>query len=139
MFPTRIVPVGRKRAFLCDFQTLKFQLQASPIIEDTWHEQPMVEGSDNKKSNWKFRAGKDHFPKIGVNGATNAVPKDISGGKAKDMLPVGVKISFAKENNEYEKFLEGPSLVSKGEVYIHGPFAQGPSHERLMLTKIWLK
>ena len=139
MFPTRIVPVGRKRAFLCDFQTLKFQLQASPIIEDTWHDQPMVDGSDSKKSNWKFRAGKDLLPKVGMNGATNAVPKDISGGKAKDMLPVGVKISFAKENNEYEKFLEGPSLVSKGEVFIHGPFAQGPSHVKVNVDKNMVK
>ena len=51
MYPDKIVPVGRKRAFLCDMKTLKFELQATPVIEDTWHEQPGVEGSDDKKSN----------------------------------------------------------------------------------------
>ena len=139
MYPDKIVPVGRKRAFLCDMETLRFELQATPFIEDTWHEQPGVEGSDDKKSNWRMRVEKDHFPKIGFYGATNAVPKGISGGKAKDMLPVGVKISFAKENNSYEKFLDGPSLVSKGEVYVQGPFAHGPAHVKVKVDKNMVK
>ena len=78
---------------------------------------------------------KDHFPKIGFYGATNAVPKDISGGKAKDMLPVGIKIRFAKEDNAYEKFIDGPSLVSKGEVLVQGPLAHGPAHVKVRVDK----
>ena len=137
LYPDKIVPVGRKRAFLCNMETLKFELQATPFIEDTWHEQPRVEGSseNGKKSNWRMRMEKDHFPKIGIYGATNAVPKDISGGKAKDMLPVGIKISFAKEDKAYEKFIDGPSLVSKGEVLVQGPFAHGPAHVKVKVDK----
>ena len=139
MYPGKIVPVCRRRAFHCDWETFKYELQATPFIEDTWHEQPMVEGSVDKKSNWKMRVDRDHFPKVGVYGATNAVPKDISGGKAKDMLPVGVKISFTKENKAYEKFLDGPSLVSKGEVYVQGPFSHGPTHVKVKVDKNMVK
>ena len=49
----------------------------------------MVDGSDSKKSNWKFRAGKDLLPKVGMNGATNAMPKDISGGEGKGYITSG--------------------------------------------------
>ena len=137
LYPDKIVPVGRKRAFLKNMETLKFELQATPFIEDTWHEQPGVEGSseDGQKSNWNIRVEKDQFPKIGFYGATNAVPKDISGGKAKEMLPVGIKVNFAKEDRAYEKFLDGPPLVSKGEVLVQGPFAHGPAHVKVKVDK----
>ena len=141
MYPDKIVPVGRKRAFLSNMESLKFELQATPFIEDTWHEQPRVEGSsgDGGKSNWSVRVEKDHFPRVGLSGATNAVPKDISGGKAKEMLPVGIRVSFAKKDKTYEKFLDGPPLVSKGEVLVQGPFAHGPAHVKVKVDKNTVK
>ena len=141
IYPDKIVPVGRKRAFLSNMESLKFELQATPFIEDTWHEQPRVEGSsgDGGKSNWSVRVEKDHFPRVGLSGATNAVPKDISGGKAKEMLPVGIKVSFAKKDKAYEKFLDGPPLVSKGEVLVQGPFAHGPAHVKVKVDKNTVK
>ena len=87
MYPENIVAVGRKKAFMKKLEYLRFELQATPFIEDTWHERPVVDGSveeDKKKvSNWSSRVEKDHFSKLLTGGFTiNAVPKDISGGKA---------------------------------------------------------
>ena len=119
MYPDNIVSVGRKKAFIDKLEALRFELQATPFIEETWHEQPVVDGEEGKKkvSNWSSRVEKDHFPKLLSGGsATNAVPKDISGGKAKDMLPTGLKVSFSKFDKAYEKFIDGPQLVKGGEV-----------------------
>ena len=100
MYPDNIVSVGRKKAFMGKMESLRFELQATPFIEDTWHEQPLVDGSaeDGKKvSNWSSRVERDHFPKLVPGGsATNAVPKDITGGKAKEMLPMGLKVSLLR-------------------------------------------
>ena len=144
MYPDNIVSVGRKKAFMGKMESLRFELQATPFIEDTWHEQPLVDGSaeDGKKkvSNWSSRVEKDHFPKLVQGGsATNAVPKDITGGKAKEMLPTGLKVSFAKEDKAYEKFIDGPPLVKSGEVSIEGPFSHGPTHVKVKVDKNTVK
>ena len=50
-----------------------------------------------KLSNWNKRVERDHFPKLMAGGApSNAVPKDISGDKARDNMPQGLKVSFSK-------------------------------------------
>ena len=68
MYPDNIVSVGRKKAFTGKMESLRFELQATPFIEDTWHEQPLVDGSaeDGKKKvfNWSSRVERDHFPKL---------------------------------------------------------------------------
>ena len=67
MYPDNIVSVGRKKAYTGKMESLRFELQATPFIEDTWHEQPLVDGSaeDGKKkvSNRSSRVEKDHFHK----------------------------------------------------------------------------
>ena len=72
MYPENIVAVGRKKAFMKKLEYLRFELQATPFIEDTWHEQPVVDGSaeeGNKKlSNWNKRVERDHFPKLLAGG-----------------------------------------------------------------------
>ena len=144
MYPDNIVSVGRKKAFTNKMESLRFELQATPFIEDTWHEQPLVDGSaeegKKKVSNWSSRVEKDHFPKLVPGGsATNAVPKDITGGKAKDMLPTGLKVSFSKEDKAYEKFIDGPPLAKSGEVSIEGPFSHGPTHVKVKVDKNTVK
>ena len=83
---------------------------------------------------------KDHFPKLLTGGFTiNAVPKDISGGKAKDMLPTGLKVSFSKFDKAYEKFIDGPQLVKSGEVSVEGPFFHGPTHVKVNVDRNTVK
>ena len=119
--------------------SLNFELQAKTYVQDTWHELPTVDSSsegDNKKvSNWSSRAEKDGLPKVGPTGTNNVVPKDLSRGRAKEMLPMGIKVSFAKEDKAYEKFIDGPPLVKSGEMLIEGPFVRGPTHIKVKPDK----
>ena len=66
MYPDRLVSVGSKKAFMGSSESLNFELQAKPYVQDTWHELPTVISSseEGKKqvSNWAIRAEKDGFP-----------------------------------------------------------------------------
>ena len=143
MYPDRIVSVGSKRAFMGSTGSLNFELQATPYVKDTWHELPTVDSSSEEGktqvSNWMIRAEKDGFPKVVQTGTTNVVPKDISGGKAKEMLPTGIKVSFAREDKAYESFLASPPLVKGGEMLIEGPFVRGPTHIKVKTDKNTVK
>ena len=124
--------------------SLNYELQATPFVKDTWHELPTVDSSSEegktKVSNWMIRAEKDLFPKIVQTGnSANVVPKDISGGKAKEMLPSGIKVSFAREDKAYESFLASPPLVKGGEMLIEGPFVRGPTHIKVKTDKNTVK
>ena len=35
----------RKKVFINKLESLRLELQATPFIENTWHEQPVVDGS----------------------------------------------------------------------------------------------
>ena len=133
VYPENIVAIGRKKPFMKKLEYIRFELQATPFTEGTWHEQPVVDGSSGEKlSNWKKRADRDHFPKLNPGGTpTNAVPKDISGDRAIDNMPKGMKVSFSKFDKAYEKFISGPQLVKGNEVLLEGPFADGPSHVKV--------
>ena len=136
MCPVRIVSVGTKKAYQGATGTLNYELQAKPCVKDTWHELPTVDGSEEGKvSNWSIRADKDGFPKYMPLGSTNVVPKDLSSGKAKEMLPSGIKVSFAKEDKEYENFLASPPLVKSNEMFIEGPFMRGPANVKVKTDK----
>ena len=140
MFPNRIVSVGTKKAYQGATGTLKYELQAKPCLKDTWHALPTVDDlEEGKVSNWSIRADKDGFPKYMPLGSTNVVPKDLSSGKAKEMLPSGIKVSFAKEDKEYENFLASPPLVKSGEMLIEGPFMRGPTHVKVKTGKNMVK
>ena len=142
MFPDKIVSVGSERAFIGSTGALNFELQATPVVKDTWHELPMVDSSSEEGkqvSNWLLRAEKDGFPKVLQTGTTNVVPKDFSRGKAKEMLPAGIRVSFAREDKAYENFLDGPPLVKGGEMLIEGPFVRGPTHIKVKTDKNTVK
>ena len=142
MYPDRIVSVGSKKAYQGSTGTLNFELQVKPCLKDTWHELPTVDSSEEGKkqmSNWLIRAEKDMFPKVIQLGTTNVVPKNLSGGKAKEMLPSGIKVSFAKEDKAYENFLASPPLVKSGEMLIEGPFMRGPTHVKVKTDKNMVK
>ena len=136
LFPDYIISVGTKKAYQGATGSLKYELQAKPCLKDTWHELPTVDG---KVDNWSARADKDGFPKYMPLGTTNVVPKDISSGKAKDMLPLGIKVSFAREDSEYETFLSSPPLVKNNEMFIEGPFMHGPSNVKVHTDKNMVK
>ena len=143
MYPDRIVSVGSKKAFMGSSESLNFELQAKPYVQDTWHELPTVVSSseEGKKqvSNWAIRAEKDGFPKVVQTGSTNVVPKDFSGGRAKEMLPTGIKVSFAREDKAHEDFLASPPLVKNGQMLIEGPFVRGPTHIKVKPEKNTVK
>ena len=136
LFPDYIISVGTKKAYQGATGSLKYELQAKPCLKDTWHELPTVDG---KVDNWSVRADKDGFPKCLPLGSTNVVPKDISSGKAKDMLPLGIKVSFAREDSDYESFLSSPTLVKNNEMFIEGPFMHGPSNVKVNADKNMVK
>ena len=141
MFPNRIISVGTKKAYEGERKgSLKFELQAKPCLKDTWHALPTVDDAeDGKVSNWSIRAEKDGLPKYMPLGSTNVVPKDLSSGKAKEMLPSGIKVSFAKEDKEYENFLASPPLVSSNQVFVEGPFMRGPANVKVITDKNMVK
>ena len=46
MYPDNMVSVGKgKKVFINKLESLRLKLQATPFIENTWHEQPVVDGS----------------------------------------------------------------------------------------------
>ena len=46
MYPDNMVSVGKgKKVFIHKLESLRLELQATPFIENTWHEQPVVDGS----------------------------------------------------------------------------------------------
>ena len=143
IYPNHIVSVDGKRAFCGPTGSLKFEIQATPYVKDTWHELPVIDSSSEEGktevSNWMDRAEKDGFPKIVQKGPTNVVPKDLSGGTPKEMLPTGVRVSFAREDKAYENFLAGPPLVKGGEMLIEGPFVRGPTHIKVKTDKNTVK
>ena len=145
VFPENIVAIGRKKPFSKKLEYIKFELQANSFTEGTWHEQPVVEGSakdgKEKLSNWSKRVGKGGgFPKFSTGGTpANAVPKDISGDRPKDNMPRGMKISFSKFDEAYEKFLSGPQLVKDNEVEIDGPFSDGPNFVKVNVDQNMVK
>ena len=142
IYPNNIVSVDGKKAFCGSTGSLSFELQATPYVKDTWHELPVIESSEEGKtevSNWLDRAEKDGFPKIMPLGTTNVVPKDLSLGKAKEMLPSGIKVSFAKEDKEYENFLASPPLVKSNEMFVEGPFMRGPANVKVKTDKNMVK
>ena len=52
MYPDNMVSVGKgKRFFIHKLESLRLELQATPFIENTWHEPPVVDGSveENKR------------------------------------------------------------------------------------------
>ena len=135
--------VDGKRAFCGPTGSLSFEIQATPYVKDTWHELPVVDSSSEEGktevSNWMDRAEKDGFPKIVQKGPTNVVPKDLSGGVPKEMLPQGVRVSFAREDKAYENFLAGPTLVKDSKMLIEGPFVHGPTHIKVKADKNTVK
>merc|ERR1712215_436298 len=144
VYPENIVAIGRKKPFMKRLEYIRFELQATPFTEGTWHEQPVVDGSaeegKKKLTNWNKRVERDHFPKLMAGGApSNAVPKDISGDKARDNMPQGMKVSFSKFDKAYEKFISGPQLVKGNEVFIDGPFSNGPNHVKVNVDKNMVK
>ena len=144
VFPENIVAIGRKKPFSKKLEYIKFELQANSFTEGTWHEQPVVEGSakdgKEKLSNWNKRVDRGHFPKFSTGGTpTNAVPKDISGDRARDNMPRGMKVSFSKFDDAYEKFLSGPQLVKDNEVEIDGPFSDGPNYVKVNVDQNMVK
>ena len=53
MYPDNMVSVGKEKSyFINKLESLRLELQATPFIENTWHEQPEVDGSveENKRS-----------------------------------------------------------------------------------------
>ena len=143
IYPNNIVSVDGKRAFCGSTGSLSFEIQATPYVKDTWHELPVVDSSSEEGktevSNWMLRAEKDGFPKVVHKGPTNVVPKDLSGGTPKEMLPTGVRVSFAREDKAYENFLAGPPLVKNSEMLIEGPFVRGPTHIKVKPDKNTVK
>ena len=134
-----IVTVDGKKAFSGSTGALSYEIQATPYVKDTWHELPMIDSSTEadktEVSNWMDWAAKEGFPKFTTKGPSNVVPKDISGGVPKDMLPQGVRVNFANYDKSYENFLAGPMLVKDGEMLIEGSFCQGPNHIRVDVDK----
>ena len=139
IYPNHIVSVDGKRAFCGPTGSLSYEIQATPYIKDTWHELPVIdsllEAGKTEISNWMDRAEKEGFPKLGQKGPINVVPKDISGGVPKEMLPQGVRVSFANQDKAYENFLAGPALVKDGKMLIEGSFCQGPSNIKVNVDK----
>ena len=131
--------VDGKKAFSGSTGALSYEIQATACIEDTWHELPMIdslsEADKTEVSNWMVWAEKEGFPKFSTKGPANVVPKDISGGVPKDMLPQGVKVNFSNFDKSYENFLAGPMLVKDGKMLIEGSFCQGPSHIKVDVDK----
>ena len=140
LFPNDIVTVGDKCAYLGEIGSSKYVLQARPCVDDTWHAVPRVDDSEGGElDNWSVRAEKDGFPKWMPFGSTNIVPKDLSSGKAKDMLPKGIKVSFARENKDYERFLSSPPLVKGKEAFLDGPFMKGPKNVKVSVDNNMVK
>ena len=139
IYPNHIVSVDGKRAFCGPTGSLSYEIQATPYIKDTWHELPVIdsllEAGKTEVSNWMDRAEKEGFPKLAQKGPTNVVPKDISGGVPKEMLPQGVRVSFDNQDKAYENFLAGPALVKDGKMLIEGSFCQGPSNIKVNVDK----
>ena len=94
-----------------------------------------IEADKTVVSNWMDWAAKEGFPNFMTKGPSNVVPKDISGGVPKDMLPQGVRVNFANYDKSYENFLAGPMLVKDGKMLIEGSFCQGPNHIRVDVDK----
>ena len=135
---TNILSNNRKRAYSGDTGKSSYVLQATPAINDTWHELPMADSSSgvtegSEISNWIKH--KDHFPTIKSTGPANVVPCDLSEGFAKDMMPKGVNVSFSNYDKNFENFLAAPSLVRDSKVNIEGAYCQGPSQVRVKVDK----
>ena len=79
---------------------------------------------EDEVSNWMEY--KDRFPATTTKRYNNVVPSDLSGGKAKCMMPHGVPVSFSKQDKTYESFLAGPALVKEGKVDIEGAYFSWP-------------
>ena len=134
-----IVSVDGKKAFSGSTGTTNYEIQATPYIKDTWHELPMTDSSSeisdkSELSNWMD--WKERFPKFTAKGPVHVVPSDLSSGIPKDMLPQGVKVSFAKHDKNYENFLAGPLLVKEVRMLIDGSFCQVLITLGLMWTRI---
>ena len=89
---SNIVTVDGKKTFSGSTGTSSYEIQATPYINDTWHELPMTDSSseisDNTEvSNWMD--WKERFPKFTSKGPVNVVPSDLTCGIPKDMLPRG--------------------------------------------------
>ena len=141
IFPDNIVCVESKKAYSGKYSTgsVSYELQVSPHVKDTWHELPVVDGSteagSTEVSNWSMYAEKDSLPKLAQRGPTNVVPKDYARNPPRDMLPMGVKVCFDKQDKEYENFLSGPALVKDSKMFIDGPAVNGPTHIKVKLDK----